>query len=349
MNKRFFTLCLVFITFSIGFSMENVLSQKEEFKKVSKLTITNALFFDIDIVGSDNDVTTLEYHVDGSENLKNILNIELKQNGQDLKMEVMVIDNLPVEDNTKGLIKVSLPKKSRIFVENNSGNISVSNVNTSFVDIITMTGDVSTSSMSCTRQIINTFSGNIDCYKNVGGMFINSGEGYILINDFSSGRIELNSQKGDIRVTNAYKYDNSLKAVTSAGTIFMNQIDGAVNAKSITGNIYMDSITGGEIKGFSVSGLINFEKTKGYYNMINQDGDIVGTEVTVTKASKFINEKGNVLVDFDNKREELGCYLETTKEGKMQFFGRDNNGKYMSINGKIKITGRSTSGNHIYK
>jgi DUF4097 and DUF4098 domain-containing protein YvlB len=177
--------------------------------------------------------------------------------------------------------------------------------------------------------------------------------------------INLKSVSGDIKSVNC---TGNLKAVTSSGNQFIEKAKGNIVTQSVAGDLKISEIKGnisatsssgnqvvraviGNIECNAVSGDLKLNDCKGELFAKTSSGDIIGKNIDLLKKAILECVSGDIRIDFSNDNNL--SYDLSTISGDLSV----DNGKVvireekrlLYNQGSIQVSGRTSSGNQIFK
>lgn len=185
-------------------------------------------------------------------------------------------------------------------------------------------GNVTAGNLHAENVTLLTSSGNIRANDISGNLKIKC----------SSGNIELKGQKG------------SLEAGTTSGNIKIREINGDSRVVASSGNIELYSMKG-DIETHCTSGNIKMNDVSGAINARTSSGNIHGTAILLEDDSRFEATSGNISMELMNNEPELSFDLDSGS-GNLNAFESHADDRLLIRNGRILITGITSSGNQRY-
>jgi len=279
-------------------------------------------------------------------------------------------------DNSSGNISVNGVGRETLMLNTASGSITISsipcnaNLRTASGSIIAnlVSGDLDAKSASGSLKIVDikgdtkvsSASGSISCIFIGGNLDASSASGSVKVENVK-GSAKLSSSSGSI---NANLIFGDLNAKTTSGNLKVNDIKGLVKASSSSGTLKIQTVykdvtvnstsgtielkdINGVIKADNTSGGIKLENVFGDINASSVSGSIKGTAVMITGNSVFKTSSGGISVELLNAPNSLSFDLNSTS-GNFEAGGTKGSKRLIITEGKIKITGTTTSGNQKY-
>lgn len=192
---------------------------------------------------------------------------------------------------------------------------------------------------------------------------LKTSSGGIGIEKIETDEIRLKCSSGKIRAKDLIAASISTK--TSSGAIDINNCKGRLNIRSSSGRISVRNVTGdisadsssgrqlyegivGNIIAESSSGSITINDQTGTLDLKATSGRLEGSNVLLEGDSSFSTSSGRISFDFKNDPDDFSFDLNSSS-GILNVGQSRAKGKLMIGNGKIKITGKSSSGAQSYK
>lgn len=162
----------------------------------------------------------------------------------------------------KSFVRLEVPVKTRVEVDNSSGNVEVKNIDEE-VKVDVSSGNIDVQDVR-SRLEVEASSGNIYLSDIEGPVDTETSSGRQTLNDIR-GNIEAEASSGSIRITNS-RGDAELE--TSSGQIRLTEVEGKISAKSSSGGIVGNEV---DLKGDS-----EFKSTSGSIriDLVNDPDDI---------------------------------------------------------------------------
>lgn len=192
---------------------------------------------------------------------------------------------------------------------------------------------------------IKTASGVIEIEKiDTDEIRLSSSSGKIHAKDLSAEGIGIKSSSGSIDIS------------TCKGPLHIKSSSGRISAKEASGNISAFSSSGrqtyerieGDIVAQSSSGNITIYHLTGTLDLKATSGDLEGHDVLLEGNSTFTTSSGRMNFEFDNNIDDFSFDLNSSS-GILHVGQSRAKGRLVIGKGKIKITGKSSSGNQAYK
>lgn len=173
---------------------------------------------------------------------------------------------------------------------------------------------------------------------------INTSSGNVLLSNINA-KIDVKTSSGNITSSKIVsKYPVLLKS--SSGIIIMEDSNTDLEVNSTSGRQFFKN-NKGNINTNTSSGNIDIENQEGVFKIKTSSGKISGRNIKVNGDSVFNTTSGDILFVFNNLRDELTFDLKASS-GKLEVETQKDNKELIYGKGKIKITGKSSSGSQIY-
>jgi len=194
---------------------------------------------------------------------------------------------------------------------------------------------------------------NIKVKNSSGRVMANNLHGDSLRFISSSGTMRLSNLTGNIyfKLSSGRLYaeniQGDIKAVSSSGTQHWDKIEGKLRTKVSSGRILMDKVKG-EIYAKSSSGTIHADDVEGIVALNTSSGRIIGENILLTKDAYFKSSSGAIKLDLMNQLDNLKFNTKASS-GNIRV-GKSKKVKILKENeGNIEIIGITTSGRQRYK
>ena len=189
-----------------------------------------------------------------------------------------------------------------------------------------------------------TSSGDIEIEDiETGDIRLKSSSGDIQAKDLSAS-INIGSSSGDIDTINC---SGPLNIKSSSGDQSVKEVTGDISADTSSGKQFYEGITG-NIEAESTSGDITINGQTGTLDLRASSGDLKGRDVYLEGDSSFSTSSGKINFEFKNDFDEFSFDLQSNS-GKLSVGQSRVKGKLVIGSGKIKITGKSSSGDQSYQ
>ncbi|PLS15982.1 hypothetical protein CVD28_19780 [Bacillus sp. M6-12] len=208
-----------------GFSFNTVgIDKKEEVngKKITSVKVESPST-DVFLASADQEDISIELTGEVSQKLKNDFTMEVKEDGDTLFVEVqrknkMKISIAPQIQRVKLHIRVPEKVYKSIAISTSSGDIDFKNLEAKVIDLHSSSGDIAAANgIAETTYSLNASSGDI---KGTGN---------------KAQKLSVSVSSGDINLKNSDAKENSLSS--SSGEIIIDDLKGAINVKSSSGDI----------------------------------------------------------------------------------------------------------------
>lgn len=171
-----------------------------------------------------------------------------------------------------------------------------------------------------------------------------SSSGRIDAQDLASGSISASSSSGAININGC------------RGSLQIKSSSGRVTAREVTGNISADTSSGaqtyeavdGNIRAQSSSGKISIHDQTGTLDLKATSGALEGNDVYLKGDSSFTTSSGRITFDFRNDIDDFSFNL-SSSSGIINAGRSKAKGVLVFGSGKIRITGKSSSGAQTYR
>ena len=173
---------------------------------------------------------------------------------------------------------------------------------------------------------------------------LTTSSGDIETEDIETYDIRLKSSSGDIDI---YNCSGPLNIKSSSGDQSIKEFSGDISADTSSGKQFYEEITG-NIVAESSSGDITIAGQTGALDLKASSGDLKGQDVYLEGDSSFSTSSGRITFEFKNDFNDFAFDLESSS-GRISVGQSRAKGKLVVGNGKIKITGESSSGDQTYK
>ena len=195
------------------------------------------------------------------------------------------------------------------------------------------------------------------------GIDLKTASGAIEIVKIDTDEIRLASSSGRIDAQDLAA--DSISASSSSGAITINGLRGPLRIKSSSGRVTAREVTGdisagtssggqtyeavdGNIRAQSTSGKISIHDQTGTLELKATSGALEGNDVLLKGDSSFTTSSGRIMFDFKNDIDDFSFDL-SSSSGIINAGRSKAKGVLVIGRGKIKITGRSSSGAQTYR
>ncbi len=194
------------------------------------------------------------------------------------------------------------------------------------------------------------------------GLNIESASGNLSIQDSHADEVDVRSSSGSIRLSSIRgevaaesssgslyldRITGSMKAQSTSGRIEVNVLDGDLFASASSGSIRLSGIIG-DINVGSSSGRIELDSTRGEVIAETSSGSINGDDVWITDDSVFKTSSGGIDIDLENPLSAFQFRL-SSSSGSLRAGDLHTQRSLEAGNGRILITGNSSSGSQRYR
>ena len=234
--------------------------------------------------------------------------------------------NVIVKSRRRGdVLRIWVEKRFAPFAFRQKGRLFFDLPENVDLDIRTSSGEIIIRNMDSERLVAASSSGNISVSR-------------------IKSKVEVKSSSGDLSLG---MIEGSVRAESSSGRLEVINLVGEVNATASSGNLRLSAVEGA-VTASSSSGRIVFSSTTGALYAHASSGDITGEDIVITGDSTFKTSSGDIDIEFLNPLNELSFRL-TSSSGGLQVGNLRGEKSLAAGEGKIRITGESSSGNQSYK
>ena len=196
-----------------------------------------------------------------------------------------------------------------------------------------------------TRVDLKTSSGKLELEQiDTDEIRLESTSGKIQAEDLSAANVITKSTSGAIDINNCRA---SISLKSTSGKISLRDGSGNISANSSSGG-QMFVVIMGNIDAQSTSGKITIHNQTGILTLKATSGALEGSDVHLKGDSSFTTSSGRISFDFINDIDEFSFDL-NSNYGMLNVGQSKARGRLVFGSGKIKITGKSTSGTQTYK
>jgi hypothetical protein len=250
-----------------------------------------------------------------------VLKIAIDCNG---KRGIVMIGSLVIEAS----MDLTVPEGTMVRINNTSGNVRINGLKSPEQSVVTGSGDISVKNIS-SRINLQSVSGDIKSENCSGDQKLGTSSGNQSI-EKTEGNIVTQSVSGDLKI---------------------NGINGNISVTSSSGNQIISAVRG-NIESKAVSGDIKLNDCKGQLSVKTSSGDIIGKNIDLTGNSTLECVSGDIRIDFANDNKQLSYELSTISGDLSIDNGtiviRDEK-RLLHNEGSIKVSGKTSSGNQIFK
>ncbi|MCU4156217.1 DUF4097 family beta strand repeat protein [Carboxylicivirga sp. A043] len=326
---------LLFMTHLIN--AQSIVSSVEKDYSGIHTIIINGYYSRVEVMGTSTSQTILKANISSS--LHPYLNIHHKSENGTLTITVDTPKSNP--DNTKGLIRLSVPSRTNIAVKNTNGQVLLQNLTGTKQSINTTLGKIHLENISATVDI-KTVSGDVTVAGLKGQLELSAQLGNHILRR-CSGEASINTGRGHVTVSD---FNGPLKIQTSSGRQTIKMMNGNIDLTSKEGDLTINNIKG-HINAESTSGQVNIEQASGTISINTVAGSQTGKSVRLTGNSTFTSLSGNIYFQLINPKSELS-FLMKSKSGILKAYSNTVKRSLALGSGPIKINSQTASGNQTF-
>ena len=173
---------------------------------------------------------------------------------------------------------------------------------------------------------------------------LSSSSGIIHAQDLAAGSISASSSSGAISINGCR---GPLQIKSSSGRVTAREVTGDISAGTSSGGQTYEAVEG-NIRAQSSSGKISIHDQTGTLDLKATSGALEGNDVLLKGDSSFTTSSGRITFDFRNDIDDFSFDL-SSSSGIINAGRSKAKGELVFGSGKIRITGRSTSGAQTYR
>jgi DUF4097 and DUF4098 domain-containing protein YvlB len=170
------------------------------------------------------------------------LDCKEESGGHRLRVHVPTHKNLRQMFGRGGSVRIRVLAPEGASVEATTASADITLAGTlGAVDVKTASGDIAATEATADTMRIKTASGDVRFGRSLSKADVGSASGTITLGE-TSGSAEAQTASGDVTVEHA---NGAVRAATMSGDVFLGALsEGAVDAKSMSGNVVMDVVPG---------------------------------------------------------------------------------------------------------
>lgn len=229
--------------------------------------------------------------------------------------------NIYSELSNNGVIEIFVKQRGIKEVPLTRAYIELAIPKNIFLEIKSTSGDISGNDLATGRYNIETTSGDVRLSEIIGDLKVTTASGDIIIENLQGyGRFHTNS--GDKKVSNVQGF---IRSSTTSGSSSFNQIIGDMKLTATSGNIILKHV-------------------KGEIHVNTTSGNLSGQRIYITQDSQFELVTGDLDLELCNPDEDFSFDL-YSGTGKLRVNGKDFEKVFLSGGGPIYLHSSTASGN----